>query len=141
MTNQKTENFNFPIPNEVLEPYIKEAVSASIVGALGDQGRLIEVAVQRAIALKVNSEGNVSRYSSDNKHHLIDVIAQKNIQKITKEVVNEMAEQMREPIGRAVKDQILSHHSEIAQTLVNGLIDSLKTTWNIKVSITGRDTE
>lgn len=28
------DNFQFPIPNEVLEPYIQQAVSTAIVGAL-----------------------------------------------------------------------------------------------------------
>ncbi len=127
---------NFPIPHSILEPYIKQAVSTSIVAALGDGTKLIEQAVQAALSHKVDSSGKVSTYRSENTYDLVEIIARNKIKEIATEVIKEMAESMRAPIEKKVKDLIVSRKDEVAKVLVNGLIKSLEASWNIKVDIT-----
>jgi hypothetical protein len=130
------ENMNFPIPNSVLEPYIKQAVSTSIIAALGDGAKLIEQAVQSALSHKVDLSGKVSTCKSENTYHLVDIIARNKIKEIATEVIKEMAESMRNPIETKVRELIVSRKDEVAKILVNGLINSLEASWNIQVNIT-----
>lgn len=130
-----SENLNFPIPNNVLEPYIKQAVSASIVGALGDGTKLIELAVQDALAKKVNDQGVVDRYHNCNYNDIVTFLATKKIHEIAREVINGLAEQMRPSIEEKVRELILKRNDDIAHTLVNGLVDSLACKWNINVEL------
>lgn len=125
----------FPIPNSVLEPYIKQAVSTAITASLGDGARLVELAVQQALSTKVDSEGKVNQYSSYNTHQLVESVAASKIREITRVIINEMAEGMRPAIKEAVEKQIKSKHSAIAKCLVDGLIGSLASKWNVSVSI------
>lgn len=129
------QNMNFPIPNAVLEPYIKAAVSASIAAALGDGVKIIEVAVQSALMKKVDERGKVNDSSYHNKYNIMDIIATESIQKIARETIQEMAEEMRPEIRAQIQKHIKSKSGEIAGTLVNGLMDSLKSEWNIKVIV------
>lgn len=129
------ENMQFPIPNSVLEPYIKSAVSTAITAALGDGAKLVEKAVEQALSQKVSSNGHVSRYDYENKFQLVELVAQNRIQEITRETINEMAEAMRPQIKTSIESQLKKKHSAIAQALVDGLIKSLSSSWNVKVDI------
>ncbi|MCC4588714.1 hypothetical protein LL962_16670 [Xanthomonas sp. NCPPB 1067] len=129
------ENMQFPIPNSVLEPYIKQAISTAITAALGDGAKLVEMAVQQALSQKVNSEGKVDSYSSYNTHQLVEVIARNKIQEITRDVVGQMAEGMRPKIKEAIEKQLKTKHTAIAQVLVDSLISSLTSKWSVNVAI------
>lgn len=130
-----SENMQFPIPNSVLEPYIKQAVSTAITAALGDGAALVSKAVEHALAQKVSSNGNQSGYAYENKFQLVEIVAQNKIQEIARQTINEMAEGMRPHIKVAIESQLKKKHSAIAQALVDGLIKSLSTSWNVKVNI------
>lgn len=132
MTN---ETMAFPIPNAVLEPYIKQAVATAITASLGDGVKLVEMAVQAALSQKVNHKGHVDQYSSYNTHQLVEVLAQNKIQDIAKETINELAEQMRPKIKEQIEKQIKAKHGALANALVDGLIGSLKSTWSVNVVV------
>ena len=128
-------NLSFPIPNEVLEPYIRTAVSTAITAALGDGAALVEKAVQKALATKVNEKGDISPYDQYNKYDLVEFIAADNIRKITQETVGEMCEQMRPQIKEELEKMLKKQASPIAQSLVNGLMESLNCEWKINVNL------
>lgn len=130
-----SENMQFPIPNSVLEPYIKTAVSTAITAALGDGAKLVGLAVEQALTQKVSSNGRVSNYAYENTHQLVEIVARNRIQEITREVVAEMAEGMRPQIKEAIEGQLRNQHSAIAKTLVDSLIQSLAAKWSVSVSI------
>jgi len=131
-----TDNMQFPIPNSVLEPYIRAAVSTAIASALGDGTKLVERAVTAALTQKVNAAGKVSNSNYENTHQLVDIVATNSVHKIAQEVIVEMAESMRPQIKAEITKQLKSKHGAIAQTLVDGLLTSLKTSWNIRVEVT-----
>lgn len=129
------ENLQFPIPNSVLEPYIKQAVSTAIVGALGDGTKLIEMAVSNALQQKVNSMGKVSNSSYDNNFIFAEVVAKNKIQEIAREVIHEMAEGMRPKIQDCITRQLQKKHKQIADVLVDGLIESLTSRWSVSLKL------
>lgn len=134
-------NMKFPIPNEVLEPFIREAVSTAIGNALGDADTIIVAAVSAALSVKCNDQGVVGKDSYYNKYNLVETLAAKKIREIAKDTITEMAEQMRPSIVRQVRQQISGRNDEIAQALVSGMIDSLKCSWNIKVDFSPKKPE
>jgi hypothetical protein len=131
------ENMQFPIPNSVLEPYIKAAVGSAITAALGDGAKLVELAVQQALTTKVSSSGKVSGSSYDNRYDLVELVATSKIQEIARDTVTAMAEKLRPDIQAAIEKQLRGKHTVIAKSLVDGLISSLSTKWNISVTVEG----
>lgn len=97
------ENLRFLIPKELLEPFIKEAVSVSILGALGDGSKLIVQAIQETLQKKVDKNGDVSKYSSNNKYSLVDILAQREIKKIVVAVLEEYATSLRPQIEEGIR--------------------------------------
>lgn len=129
------QNMQFPIPNAILEPYIKSAVAAAITSSLGNGARLVELAVHQALTAKVNAQGIMSNSNYENTHLLADVVSRQAIQKIARETISEMAEQMRPKIREQIEKQLKTQHSKLAQALVDGLIGSLKSSWSVRVDI------
>ena len=111
------DNFAFPIPKEVLEPFIKEAVSTSIIGALGDGTKIITQAVQETLKTKVDINGNVSKYSSDNRYTLLDVLAQKEMRKVVAEVLKEYVLAMRPRIEAGIRKAISANAEDLGSAL------------------------
>ncbi len=131
------KNLQFPISKELIEPFIKQAVSIAITSALGDGAKLVEHAVANAMDQKVNGEGNISRSSYDNKYVFAEVVAKKKIQDIARETIHEMAEQMRPKIKEAILKQLKSKHNLIAKTLVDGIVTSLTSRWSVNIEMKG----
>lgn len=129
------QNMQFPIPNSVLEPYIKSAVASAITASLGDGAKLIEQAVQQALSHKVSHDGTTSRYDSDNKFLLVEAVARNKIQEVARSTINELAEEMRPKIREQIEKQLKNQHSKLATALVDGLIGSLKSSWSVRVDI------
>lgn len=133
-----SENMQFPIPNSVLEPFIKQAVATAITSALGDGVKLVEMAVHSALAQKVNSRGVVSNSSYENSFVLADVVAKNAIQEIARETIKEMAETMRPRIKEQIEKELKNKHTLLAQTLVDGAIESLKSSWSVSIHMQER---
>jgi leucyl aminopeptidase len=133
------ENMQFPIPNSVLEPYIREAVAVSITAALGDGGKMIEEAVAQALAVRVDASGKISNYDSYNKYPIAEVLARRKIVEVARDVINEMAEQMRPKIKEQIERQLKTKHSVIAKALVDGMIDSLSSQWAVKINFSDKE--
>ena len=113
------ENLTFPIPKELLEPFIQQAVSTSIISALGDGKELINRAVYETVKMKVDKHGEVSKYSSDNKYTLLDIIAKNEIKRIVVDTVKISVEELRPQIIEGVKRAL----SDNAENLGSALID------------------
>ena len=130
-------NFSFPVPNEILEPYIKDAVATAIVGALGDQATIIKSLVASAAGTKVNESGHVSRYSYENKYTIIEAIAKREIEGVVKKSVIEMVKQMRPEIEAEIRRLFREGDAinNISKAVVEGSIDSLSASWAVKFSI------
>jgi hypothetical protein len=129
------DNLQFPIPNSVLEPYIKQAVSTAIMSSLGNAEELIVKLVENAMKQQCDEKGNVCKEHYYNRYPLIETIAKNKIASIAKEAIHELAEQMRPKIKEQVVSHIKKQSSTIAKALVDGLISSLTTSWAITVNL------
>lgn len=123
--SSKTDVFQFPIPNDVLEPYIRSAVSTAIVAALGDGTKLVENAVAETLKRKVDDRGKVSQYSSDNKFTYAEVVCKDVLGDVIKQTLSEMAEQMKPDLKKEITKQLKASSSKIAASFVDRLAGNL----------------
>ena len=119
------ENLSFPIPKEILEPFIKEAVSVSIIAALGDGTKLVTYAVEETLRKKVDSSGVVSKYSSDNKYNLIDILAQKEIRAVAIGVIKETVAQLRPRIEAGIIKALNENAESLGEVLCDKYLNDL----------------
>lgn len=137
-----SDNAQLPIPKDLLEPFLKQAVSASILQLMGDNGMsFISAAVQHALSDKVDENGKKQSSDYYNKTTYVEYLAKSTIQKIALETVNRMAEEMRPSIEEAVKGNLKKSSSKLAKTLVDGVIGNLGSKWSLNLTVGAKETD
>jgi uncharacterized membrane-anchored protein len=131
-----SDNAQLPIPREMLEPYLKQAVAASIMQLMGDNGmKFVAAAVQNSLQQKVNARGQIDSSSYQNDTPFVEWLARDVIHKIARETVNGLAESLRPSIEEAVKKNLQKSTNVLAKTLVEGMVKSLSSEWAVKISV------
>ena len=129
------KNLQFPIPNSVLEPYIKQAVSTAIIAALGSGTELVEKAVVAALSVKVNERGKVDEYRSRNEYNLTDIILSNQIREIAEETIKELVNEMKPQIKKGIENSLKNQSKLLANIMTEAFTKSLHCCWNVKINI------
>lgn len=109
------------IPTEVVETVVRQQISTAIASALGDPDRVVASLVRGVINQQVDSNGNVPRYSSDAKYSLVEVLANKTIQKALKEALEEFVEKQQPKIKKAVATYLKENHKTVSEQIVHAM--------------------
>lgn len=97
----------FEVDPKLVEPIIRDQIAAAVVASLGDPAELIRRMVTISLTQKVNADGIVSQYSSENRFDLIEALSAKAIREAAKKaienVVRDSAPQIEAEIVRQIK--------------------------------------
>ena len=129
-------NATVNIPKDILEPIVRAQVAAGIAAAIGDPAKIIEGVVEHALAQKVDSDGRISKYSSDNKYNIVEIMAKKAIHETVQEAVEDWISEQRPAILEQVKKSLSRKQTAFAKALVDGMVSAAKQNWNLKCEIT-----
>jgi hypothetical protein len=128
-------SINKDIVNPIVDAKIKEAVLA----AMGGSEKIIEGVVNTIINHKVNAEGKVGSYSSDNKYTWIDVVVKNQIQDRAREAIisaiSEHSEQIKDAIVNHLKTK--KGAEATAKALLHCMSGTFSKHWhsNIKIEL------
>lgn len=133
------ENVSLTISKDIVNPIVEAKIKEAVLSALGGKEELVANVVDQIINKKVNEQGNVSSYKSDNKSTWLDVIVTKQIKEAVKEeLISQIAESSKQ-IKEALISQLRTKRgsSLVAKALLDGLGGTFKNSWrsNIKISI------
>lgn len=134
-----TEQASVNIPKDILEPIIRAHIQTGVVAAIGDPATLIEEVVRRALTKKVDRNGTVSNYSTDNKYDLIEIVAQQTIEAEVKKAVIAWIEDQKPAIQKAVADSLKKKTGVFAKALVDGFVQCTKQDWRISCNFNVSD--
>lgn len=125
------------ISKEIVTPIVEAKIKEAILAAMGGKESLIEGVVNGVLSKKVDSKGQISSYSSENKHTWLDVVVTQQIQKAVEEAVKEVIANQAGVIKEAVIKQLQSKKgaSLAAQALVDSLNGSFKEKWYSSIKI------
>lgn len=123
------------IPKDVLEPIVRQQVAAGIVSALGNPAKLIEGLVQLTFNQKVDSNGVVSRSDYENRYALVEVLARNAIREVVKQALAEWINEKTPEIRAEVEKALGRRKSAFAKALVDGLHESLRSSWSFKCNV------
>lgn len=128
---------NLSISKEVINPIIKEKVNQIVLNALGGTEELVKNVVDSIVNQKVNIEGKISNYSSDNKYNWLDVVVTKQIKEAVKAELEEQIKNSSSEIRKALIEQIQTKKgsSLVAKALLSGLEGSFKSSWTSKLEV------
>lgn len=127
---------NLQLPTEIVERAVRDKINAAIAAQLGNPEEMIQKLVEAALSQQVDSTGKRSRSSYDNKFEFLDVIMGNFVRDAAKEALNEYLEENRVKIKESVKKEIAKSPSKFAKVFMDGLTDSMKSSYSSRVEIT-----
>lgn len=127
----------FEVDEKLVEPVIREQISAAIVAQLGDTTELLTEMVNLTLKQKVDKDGKVDSYSSYNKFTLVEALAGKAIREAAREAIEAIIEQQKPQIEAAVRDYLSRAPKRTAAAIVNAFCDSATTKYRMSVEFKG----
>jgi hypothetical protein len=124
------------ISQDVVKPIVDAKIQAAIVAALGDGTDLIRAAVAKALEVRVDRDGNISRYDSDNKYPYMEAVCERLIRESTGKALAAWVEENKPKIEAELKKVLSKSGNKLAAALAAGLLESVKSDVKHTVNIT-----
>jgi len=123
------------VDDNLVKPVVEAEIRAAIVRQLENIDDLIPKMVKAVLLAKVDSTGKVSDRDYNNRYDLLDVMCRDAIQQAATAAMKEYIEESADALRVEVKKQIDASSSNLAKLFVDGLTESLKTSWQFKVTV------
>lgn len=135
----ENNSVSLQISKDIVNPIVEAKIKEAVTEALGGKQAIIEKVVGEVLKQKVNYEGRVSSYSSDNKYSWLDAVFNEQVMKAVNEELKSVISQQ----SNAIKDELIRQlktnkgANQVASALLAGFEDTLKGAWRstIKISI------
>ena len=130
-------DLSLTVSKELVVPILEAKIKAALTAAMGGEQEILNKILDSVIHQKVNSEGKIGHYPSDNKYDWFDIVITKTIQDEIKESIKEEVKLQGKVIKDAVRKYLktASGSNAIARALVDGLEKSFENNWRNKFNI------
>lgn len=128
---------NVQISKELVQPIVEQHINSAILAAMGGGDALIAKAVERILEQKVNSEGKVANYSSENKYTYIEYLLNGMITNAVKKILNTHMEKASDKIVEQLIKQLQtqSKAKEIANCLLDAFLETTKNQYRSEIKV------
>ncbi|WP_430618315.1 hypothetical protein [Enterococcus sp. DIV1054d] len=141
MTN--LANMNLEINEDVIKTIFEQTLNQSIISAMGNKEEYMSALINSALSQKVDENGNVSRYSSDNKFTFVDTQVKKAIRDASKDAIEEYIEENKELLKATVKKEMEKEEnkSALVNSFVKGAMNAFDYNYNFSANLNIEKTE
>ena len=112
------------IDKQVIQNIVNNAVTTAIASALDSKNDVVAKIVKAALEVRVDKDGKVSCYSSENKYNIVESFVNKAIQEEAREAISEVINEKREEIRKILRKQFMA--TKTFNHFVDAFIESTK---------------
>lgn len=120
---------------EMIRGVVETQIQAAIVAQLQQTPNLIESVVAMAMKTKVNEQGRIGQYSSDNRYDLISVLCRNAIQEYAQIAVREWVQEQKPEIVKAIRKHLTATKTKVVQQFVAAAEKALSPDFYISCSL------
>jgi transcription termination factor NusB len=125
------------IDQNFLADAVKQTVVMGISEALNGKNEVVSQLVNAVLSTKVDKDGKISSYTSDNKFTLLEYhvrnLLKEEIKEETKAIVNEKRVEIREMIRKELNKK--SRLDSFVQTFLDNTTEALDSNWRTNIDI------
>ena len=102
-----------------------------------DKDKIVSGLVNTVLETKVDKDGCISRYSSDNTHTLLEVYVNKMIRDIIKEEMKKLVEEKRPKMQEIIRKELTKKATidKFVDAFISSNLDNLDNDWRTQISI------
>lgn len=125
------------IDNDYLAEAVKQTVIMGISESLNGKNEIVSQIVNSVLSTKVNKEGKISSYSSDNKYSLLEFYVSNTLKEIAVEEIKKICEERKPEIREIIRRELTKKASaqkfvdKFFDCMVQNLDDCWRTTINV----------
>jgi hypothetical protein len=126
------------VSSDVVRPIVETQIRAAIVAEMSkDPRKLIDALVTEALQFKVQADGSLSKYGSDNKHPWLSIHLGKVIREEAMRALEEMITENRDKIKDAIKRELKKENNanQLAAAVISGMTEHLKCKYTNHIEI------
>lgn len=124
------------VDNNYLNEAVKSIVMTGIVETL-DKDKIVNGLVKAVLETKVDEEGRISSYSSDNRYTLLEVYVNNIIREIVKEEMKKLVEEKRTKMQEIIRRELNKRATldKFVDAFISNNLDNLDSNWKTKISV------
>lgn len=128
---------NLNVSQEFIANTLKDAVNLALANALDSKNECLTKIIDAALSVKVNANGVISNYTSENKYSFIDYYVKNALMEETKCVLKEIMEERKEEIHNQLKKQIRTTKftNEFCKHFCDSMNDVMSNMYRTNVSV------
>lgn len=111
----------FQIPQDVIAPIIQANITAAVAKALGSSGDVLEKAISTILAMRVDSSGKPSTYSSDSNRTWLDWAIGDAIRNAARAAIEDQVSTLQEALKQQMVAQLTKKNSPLIKQIAEGL--------------------
>ena len=125
---------NMQVDADIVKKMVTKNIQAAVLQQLGSPDELISAVIKKALDVKCNSSGNVSRSSFENKYDLLEVLSNRAIRDTCDNAVREFVEENSKKLKDAIKKELSRKATtdKIIGAMVSGATNTLSQSWNFR---------
>ena len=127
---------NLDIDDDYLAEAIKNTVMTGIVETL-DKDKIVSGLVNTVLETKVDGDGCISRYASENTHTLLEVYVSKMLRDVIKEEMKKLVEEKRPKMQEIIRRELNKKATinKFVDAFISNNLDNLDSDWRTKISV------
>lgn len=127
---------NLDIDDNYLAEAIKNTVMTGIVESL-DKDKVVSGLVNTVLETKVDKDGCISSYRSDNTYTLLEVYVNKMIRDVIKEEMKKLVEEKRPKMQEIIRKELNKKATldKFVDVFISNNLDNLENNWRTKISV------
>lgn len=126
------------VSNDVVRPIVEAQIRAAIVAEMSKNPQtLINALVTEALQFKVQADGSLSKYGSDNKYPWLSIHLGVVIREEAKRALEEMIMENRDKIKDAIKRELKKENNanQLAAAVISGMTENLQCKYTNSIQI------
>lgn len=100
------ETINLEISQNLVKPILEEKIKLAVLEAFEGKERMVSEIVNAVISQKVDAEGKVSKYDSDNKYSYVDILIRRRLNEAVRGCIGSMIEEAQPQIIAEITKQL-----------------------------------
>lgn len=127
---------NLDIDDNYLNEAVKNIVMTGIAETL-NKDKIVSGLVNTVLETKVNDEGEISRYSSDNKYTLLEIYVNKMIRELIKEEMKKLVEEKRPKMQEIIRKELNKKATidKFVSAFISKNLDNLDNKWRTTINV------
>ncbi len=127
---------NLDIDDDYLAEAIKKTVMTGITESL-NKDKIVSGLVNTVLETKVDKDGCISRYSSDNNYTLLEVYVNKMIRETVKEEMKKLVEEKKPQMQEIIRKELNKKATlnKFVDAFITSNLNNLNSDWRTKINV------